>query len=130
VRPGIDVTVTTVRMIGGINKTVNGQRVPDYEYDPCRYDSITNTYVYNWTNLLLRIDAIRNSSTKIFQIVLDQPCWAFQHGYNFVPDGQPYNGTDFKGSERITSYGNSLPPKDKVAYSNFVKALMQELVAI
>ena len=126
VRSGI--AVNTVRMLGGINKRVNGQMVPDYEYDPVRYDSVNNKYVYNFTALLSRIDAIRNSSTKLFQIVLDQPSWAFQHGYNFIPNGQPYNGTDFKESERITIYGNSLPPKDRAAFRDFIKALMEELV--
>lgn len=126
VRNGVD--VNTVRMIGGITKTVNGKRVPDYDYDPVRYDSVNNKYVYNFTALLSRIDAIRNSNTKLFQIVLDQPAWAFQHGYNFIPDDQPYNGTDFKESERITIYGNSLPPKDRVAFRAFIKAMMQKIL--
>jgi hypothetical protein len=126
VRNGVD--VNTVRMIGGINKTVNGKRVPDYDYDPVRYDSVNNKYVYNFTALLSRINTIRNSNTKLFQIVLDQPSWAFQHGYTFILNGQSYNGTDFKESERITTYGNSLPPKDRVAFRDFVKAMVKELV--
>ena len=45
VRDGIDVNL--VRMIGGINKKVDGQNVPDLDFDPCRYDSLTDTYIYN-----------------------------------------------------------------------------------
>ncbi len=126
IRNGVDANI--VRMVGGVNKIVNGQRVPNYDFDPVRYDSVSNLYVYNFTGLLSRIDAIRNSSTKLFQIVLDQPAWAFQHGYNFIPDDQPYNGTDFKESERQTVYGNSLPPKDRVAFRAFIKAMMQKIL--
>ncbi len=121
-------SVNVVRMVGGITKMVNGKRVPNYAYDPCRYDSISNKYIYNWKPLFSRIDKIKRSNTKIHQIVLDQPCWAFQHGYHFLPDDTPYNGTDFKESERISIYGNSLPPKDKKAYAKFVKAMLKALV--
>jgi len=54
VMQGIDVNI--VRMAGGIIKKSNGKRVPNYAYDPCRYDSINNKYVYNWKPLLSRID--------------------------------------------------------------------------
>lgn len=121
--------VNLVRMVGGINKVVNGKRVPNYKYDPCRYDSVTNKYIYNWKPLITRINNVKKSKREIFQIVLDQPCWAFQHGYNFLSDDEPYNGKDFKESERVSIYGNSLPPKDRVAYSEFVKAMMKKLVA-
>jgi hypothetical protein len=123
-----NMSVNVVRMVGGITKMVNGKQVPNYAYDPCRYDSISNTYVYNWKPLFSRIDKIKRSNTKIHQIVLDQPCWAFQHGYNFLPDDVPYNGTDFKESERVSIYGNSLPPKDKKAYAKFITAMLKALV--
>ena len=126
VMQGVDVNI--VRMVGGILKKVNGKRVPNYEYDPCRYDSINNKYIYNWKPLLMRIHKVKRSKTKIFQLVLDQPCWAFQHGYNFTPDDQPYNGVDFKESERVSIYGNSLPPKDKEAYYTFIHDMMEVLI--
>lgn len=126
VRDGFEVNV--VRMVGGINKIVDGKRVPDLAYDPCHYDSTTNTYVYNWTPLLSRIDGVRKSDIVIKQLVLDQPPWAFQHGYTFIPDGQ-CDSVHFCENEWMTTYGNSLPPADKVAYYEFIKAMMQELVA-
>lgn len=129
---GVSVTkkmsVNLVRMVGGINKTVNGKLVPDYDYDPCRYDSIANKYIYNWTPLLTRINNVLKTKTKIFQIVLDQPCWAFQHGYKFTSNSKPYNGKDFKEIDRVSIYGNSLPPKDMNAYTLFVKEMMKKLV--
>jgi hypothetical protein len=126
VREGI--AINTVRMIGGINKKINGKKVPYPEFDPCRYDTATNSYIYNWTPLKSRIDAILNKGTRIQQIVLDQPPWAFQHGYTFIPEGT-LDSIHFREDERVTGYGNSLPPADKEAYHDFIKGLMEELIA-
>lgn len=125
VRTGLGVNL--IRMVGGINKKVNGVNEPDLDFDPVRYDGTTGTYVYNWTVLKNRINAVRRD-TKIFQFVLDQVPWAFQQGYTFIPTGTRDN-INFREDERITIYGNSLPAKDKVAYFNFIKAMMTELVA-
>lgn len=121
-------SVNTVRMIGGILKTENGVKVPDLDFDPVRYDELTNTYVYNWTNLKARINAIRNEGIRIHQIVLDQVPWCFQRGYTFIPEGTRDN-INFRENERVSIYGNSLPPDNAVAYSNFIKAMMTELVS-
>jgi len=123
-----DLSVNLIRMIGGINKTVNGKSVPYTAYDPCRYDTLTSTYVYNWTPLKARINAVRKDGIKIHQLVVDQPPWAFQHGYTFIPKGTRDN-IHFREDERQSVYGNSLPPADKVAYSNFIKAMITELIA-
>ncbi len=120
--------VNTVRMIGGIVKTVNGVKVPDLDFDPVHYDDATNAYVYDWTNLKLRINAIRKEGVRIHQIVLDQVPWCFQRGYTFIANGTRDN-IHFRANEQISTYGNSLPPDNKVAYSNFIKAMMTELVA-
>jgi hypothetical protein len=127
VRP--DLKVNLVRMIGGINKKEkrNGKRVPDYDFDPCRYDSIANTYVFNWKPLISGLNNIVNSEVGIHQIVLDQPPWAFQHGYKFIPSGTN-DGIHFREDEKISHYGNSLPPYDKEAYFDFVAALMKKLI--
>jgi uncharacterized repeat protein (TIGR02543 family) len=125
VRP--DLKVNLVRMIGGINKIVNGEKVPDLDFDPCRYDSSTGTYVYDWDILIDRLDAIVYSDVEIHQIVLDQPPWAFQHGYTFIPSGTN-DGIHFREDEKISHYGNSLPPYDKEAYFDFIAALMTKLV--
>ncbi len=127
VRKGLD--VNTIRMIGGINRKVNGESVQYPEYDVCRYDSITNKYIYNWAPLKSRIDAVLKSGVRIFQLVLDQPPWAFQYGYTFIPEGT-CDSIHFREDERVTIYGNSLPPCDKKAYFEFIQTMMKELIAI
>ena len=125
IRPGLKMNI--VRMIGGINKVVNDVSQKDLDFDPCLYDSITNTYVYRWEPLIERLNKVVNSQTEILQIALDQPPWAFQHGYTFIPEGTRDN-INFRENERISIYGNSLPPANKQAYHDFIKALMVKLV--
>ncbi len=131
-RNGADISkgmqVNTIRMVGGINKKVNGTNLPDLNYDPVTYDEASNSYIYNWKPLNSRIDAIRNEGVHIYQMVIDQVPWAFQHGYIFIPTGQR-DSIHFREDEKTTNYGNSLPPYDKVAYAEFIKAMMTELVA-
>ncbi|MGJ8691814.1 MAG: GH39 family glycosyl hydrolase [Thalassotalea sp.] len=123
-----------VRMLGGIKKNVDGTNVPDLDYDIASYNEQTNKYEYNFQPLVNRINTIvKNTNSKnineIYQIVLDQPPWAFQRGHSFIPDDQPYDGISFKESQRVSHYGNSLPPKDKVAYNEFLQATINHLVA-
>lgn len=125
IRTGLKMNI--VRMIGGINKKVNGENVKDLDFDPCLYDSINNKYVYRWDPLIERLNKVVNSQTEILQIALDQPPWAFQHGYTFIPEGTRDN-VNFRENEKISIYGNSLPPADKQAYHDFIKALMIKLV--
>jgi hypothetical protein len=125
IRTGLKMNI--VRMIGGINKKVNGENAKDLDFDPCLYDSINNKYVYRWDPLINRLNKVVNSQTEILQIALDQPPWAFQHGYTFIPEGTRDN-INFRENERISIYGNSLPPADKEAYHDFIKALMTKLV--
>jgi len=130
VRPGMK--VNTVRMVGGINKKVKGnkaksKRIPDLDYDLAFFDENTHTYVYNFAPLTQRINAIIKGGTPIHQLVLDQPPWAFQRGYTFIPDNQK-DGVHFREKERVSIYGNSLPPSDLTAYGQFISALIQHLV--
>ncbi|WP_282135235.1 GH39 family glycosyl hydrolase [Seonamhaeicola maritimus] len=125
IRPGLK--MNTIRMIGGIKKVVNGQNVKDLDFDTCLYDSINNQYVYRFDPLIDRLNKIVNSQTEIHQIVLDQPPWAFQHGYTFIPEGTRDN-INFREDEQISTYGNSLPPANKQAYHDYIKALMNKLV--
>ncbi|RCS28494.1 T9SS C-terminal target domain-containing protein [Polaribacter sp. WD7] len=125
IRPGLK--MNTVRMIGGIKKVVDGKDVKDLDFDTCLYDSINNKYVYRFEPLIDRINKIINSQTELLQIVLDQPSWAFQHGYTFIPTGTRDN-VNFREDEQISIYGNSLPPADKQAYHDYIKALMTKLV--
>lgn len=121
-------SVNTIRMVGGIKKKVNGKNVENLEYDPVTYDVKSDKYIYNWEPLKSRINAIQKDGVKIYQMVIDQVPWAFQHGYTFIPTGER-DSIHFREDERITNYGNSLPPFDKVAYADFIKAMMTELVA-
>lgn len=125
IRPGLKMNI--VRMIGGINKIVNDEPQKDLDFDPCLYDSINNKYVYRWDPLINRLNKVVNSQTKILQIALDQPPWAFQHGYTFIPEDTRDN-VNFRENEKMSIYGNSLPPYNKEAYHNFIKALMTKLV--
>ena len=125
IRPGLK--MNTVRMIGGIKKVVDGKDVKDLDFDTCLYDSINNKYVYRFEPLIDRLNKIINSQTELLQIVLDQPSWAFQHGYTFIPTGTRDN-VNFREDEQISIYGNSLPPADKQAYHDYIKALMTKLV--
>ncbi|WP_282035756.1 GH39 family glycosyl hydrolase [Saccharicrinis aurantiacus] len=122
-----DLKINLVRMIGGIKYNNDGKPVKNLDYDPCLYDSINNTYVYRWEPFIARLNKIVNSQSEILQIVLDQPPWAFQHGYTFIPKGE-CDSIHFRENERISIYGNSLPPADKEAYHEFIKALMRKLV--
>jgi len=125
IRPGLKMNI--VRMIGGIRKIVDGKPQKDLDFDPCLYDSINNRYMYRWDPLIDRLNKVVNSQTEILQIALDQPPWAFQHGYNFIPEGTRDN-INFRENERMSIYGNSLPPADKEAYHDFIKALMTKLL--
>ena len=125
VRPGLK--MNTVRMIGGVKKRINGKNVKYLDFDTCLYDSINNQYVYRFEPLIARLDNIINSQTEIHQIVLDQPPWAFQHGYTFIPSGTRDN-VNFREDEQISKYGNALPPANKEAYHDYIKALMTKLV--
>ena len=130
VRTGM--SVNTVRMLGGIvqwGKDREKTEQPDLAFDICSYDEENQQYVYHFDRLLNRINRIRKGGTKIYQIVLDQPPWAFQRGYTFIPDGES-DGIHFRENERVSHYGNSLPPCDKVAYANFIKALMLRLIDV
>ena len=125
IRPGLKMNI--VRMIGGIRKVVNGVSQKDLDFDPCLYDSINNVYVYRWQPLIDRLNKVVNSQTEILQIALDQPPWAFQHGYTFIPEGTRDN-INFRENEKMSIYGNSLPPANKQAYHDFIKALITKLV--
>lgn len=109
--------VNTVRMLGGWrNKDLNG--------DAYKWNG--SNYVYDWKVLTDRIDGWISSGWDIFQIVLDNPPWAFQHDMTFVEEP---DGVHFLESDRNGVYGNVIPPNDPQAWSEFIEALMHKLVA-
>lgn len=125
---GVDVrdglSVNLIRMLGGILK----DKKPYYGYDVCKYNSVANSYEYDFTPLFSRLDKVLYSSTPIQEIVLDQPDWAFQNGYKFV-NGDKHDGTNFNDNQRQSIYGNSLPPSDNKAYYNLIKEVINQLVS-
>lgn len=108
--------VTTVRMLGGwYNQDLSG--------DTYRWDG--KQYVYNFKAATQRIDRWLANDWDIFQIVLDNPPWAFQRGIKFVdkPDGKNYLSKD-----RVGVYGNGIPPNDAKAWSQYIVAFMEHLI--
>ncbi len=108
--------VSTVRMLGGWrNQDLNGDT----------YLWNGEKYVYNFSAATKRIDAWLAQDWDIFQIVLDNPPWAFQRGYTFVnkADGQHYLAKD-----RVGVYGNGLPPNDALAWQKYMQAFIRHLV--
>ena len=116
-------SINLIRMLGGILK----DKTPYYDYDVCKYNQQTGKYDYDFTPLFARLDKIVNSGTPIQQFVLDQPDWAFQQEYKFIPTGTS-DGKNFRENEKQSIYGNSLPPCDKLAYSDFISELMRRLI--
>lgn len=109
--------VSTVRMLGGWrNQDING--------DAYKWNG--TTYVYDWKVLTDRIDGWINGGWVIFQIVLDNPPWAFQRELTFVEEP---DGVHYLENSRNGVYGNVLPPNDPQAWSDFIEALMHKLVA-
>ncbi|MDR9830012.1 hypothetical protein RCJ22_31015, partial [Vibrio sp. FNV 38] len=115
-RFGRNAKVNTVRMLGGwYNQDITADT----------YLIEDNKFVYNFDVATERIDKWLNNDWDIFQIVLDNPPWAFQNGYSFVeePDGVHYLRKD-----RVGVYGNGLPPSDNEAWHNYIKAFISHLI--
>ncbi|MBU3020421.1 sulfatase-like hydrolase/transferase [Aestuariibacter sp. A3R04] len=108
--------VNMVRTLGGwFNQDLTG--------DTYLWDG--EKYVYNFAPAFERIDQWLKNDWEIFQIVLDNPPWAFQRGYKFVdePDGQHYLKKD-----RVGVYGNGLPPNDSEAWQAYIREFLTQLV--
>jgi hypothetical protein len=106
-----------IRLLGGW---------PSGELSADSYQWDGSEYVYDWTGIKKRIDEKLESGYPIHQIVLDNPPWAFQRGFKLVDEA---DGEHYLKEDANALYGNSLPPDDPKAWSDFVKALMKELIA-
>lgn len=108
--------VNTVRMLGGwVSKDVNG--------DAYKWDG--KNFIYDFDKVTSRIDNWINNGWSIFQIVLDNPPWAFQRGLKFV---EKPNGIDYLQKDANSVYGNGLPPNDPKAWHKFIADLSKHLV--
>ncbi len=83
-----------------------------------------STYVYSWGPLTNRINVVLNSGMALYQLVLDNPPWAFQHGLQFVA---VRDGVHYLAADQYAQYGNAVPPNDPVAWANFIKAMLTQL---
>lgn len=108
--------VNTVRMLGG-------WRNQDLSGDTYQWNG--EKYIYNFESATQRIDAWLNNNWDIFQIVLDNPPWAFQRGYKFV---EKADGNHYLAKDRIGVYGNGLPPNDAQAWNRYIQNFISHLV--
>jgi hypothetical protein len=108
--------VNTVRMLGGFFNR-------DVEADTYKWNG--KEYVYDFAQATKRIDTWLEKDWDIFQIVLDNPPWAFQRGYKFVAKA---NGKDYLQEDARGVYGNVLPPNDPIAWNNYISAFIQHLI--
>ncbi|WP_111980316.1 GH39 family glycosyl hydrolase [Algibacillus agarilyticus] len=108
--------VNTVRMLGGWrNQNTAGDT---YQWNGTQF-------VYNFDAATKRIDGWLDGDWEIFQIVLDNPPWAFQRGYQFV---KTPNGKNYLEKDKVGVYGNGLPPFDAKAWNDYMQAFIKHLV--
>jgi xylan 1,4-beta-xylosidase len=102
--------ICIVRPLGG--KSLGGKKLIDE--DTCRLEQ--GRLVYDWAPLKQQIANAR-AQGRIFQLVLDNPPWAFQVG------------VDRRGQPEVETYGNPWPPGDPTAWADYIQAALRELVA-
>lgn len=105
---GKGVQINVVRPLGG--KSKNGEKVIDE--DTYKWDG--EKYYYDWAPLKKQIDNV--GPTTLYQLVTDNPSWAFQWGMELV------------GDSAVETYGNPWPPNDPLAWSDYIRAMLHELV--
>lgn len=105
-----------VRPLGGIAK----KDVADIRKDSYKWDANAKKIYTDFTLLKKQIDVIFNEGQEIHQIVLDNPSWAFQRNSK---------GELVGDTLKVATYGNAEPPRDYKAWGNYVKEVMQFLIA-
>jgi hypothetical protein len=114
-------SMNCIRLLGGWAK--NGKMQP--EEDSCYWDDARQTYSYRLSKVTDRIDGVIGQGYQIHQLVLDNPPWCFQRGLSF---GNNKGAGQYPEKDRVSTYGNSLPPGDPEAWRDFIKAVMNKLV--
>ena len=103
--------VNIVRPLGGkINRKTKEKLISEDTY---KWDG--TKYYYDWEPLKTILNNVLEQ-TKVYQLVLDNPSWAFQRGLNL------------EGKDTIETYGNPWAPNDPVAWSDYIKAMLKELI--
>jgi hypothetical protein len=105
-----------VRPLGGIVK----KGVADVAKDSYKWDAKSGKFYTDFTLLKKQIDGIYSKGQEIYQIVLDNPSWAFQRNSK---------GELIGNSLKIATYGNAEPPRDFNAWGNYLKEVMHFLVS-
>lgn len=114
-------SMNCIRWLGGWAK--DGKMQP--EEDSCYWDENRQEYSYRLDKLIQRIDGVHRQGYRIHQLVLDNPPWCFQRGLKF---GNNKAAGEYPEKDRISTYGNSLPPGDSKAWHQFIQAVMRMLV--
>jgi hypothetical protein len=102
--------INIVRPLGG--KARDGKKL--VEEDTCRWDG--NKYAYDWRPLHTQIGRVRDRAV-LHQLMIDNPPWAF------------LRGIDLAGESGVETYGNAWPPGDPMAWSRYIRAMLEELVS-
>lgn len=102
--------INIVRPLGG--KAKKGRKL--IEEDTCKWDG--NKFVYDWRPLHTQIANVQGRAI-LHQLMIDNPPWAFQRGL------------DLDGGSGVETYGNAWPPNDPEAWSRYIRAMLEELVA-
>lgn len=106
---GEEPLINVVRPLGG--KSKNGEKL--LAEDTYKWDG--SNYVYDWAPLKKQIANVQSRAT-LYQLLIDNPPWAFQRGL------------DFKGEPEVETYGNAWPPNDPEAWASYLQAMMRELI--
>lgn len=104
-----------VRPLGGIAK--KGEA--DITKDSYKWDAKSEKFYTDFTLLKKQLDGIFDKGLEIYQIVLDNPSWAFQ---------RDSKGKLVNDSLKVATYGNAEPPRDNKAWANYLKEVMQFLI--
>jgi len=103
--------VNIVRPLGGKYDRKTGKKL--ISEDTYKWDG--EKYYYDWEPLKKILNNVL-AQTKVYQIVLDNPSWAFQRGLNL------------KEEDSFDTYGNPWAPNDPVAWANYIRAMINELI--
>lgn len=103
--------VNVVRPLGGKYDRKTGMKL--ISEDTYKWDG--EKYYYDWEPLKKIINNVINK-TELYQLVLDNPSWAFQRGLNL------------EEKDSFDTYGNPWAPNDAVAWANYIKAMLHELI--
>lgn len=114
-------TSNCIRLLGGWSS--NG--VANEAEDSCIWDEAQQKYVYRIDKIIRRIDGVLTDGFKIHQLVLDNPPWCFQRGLTFSSNPGP---GEYDEADRISTYGNSMPPGEPAEWNAFIRAVMTKLV--